>query len=472
MATALLRQSFYRVLLDLIKADDIITIDELNGLEEVEQRFHISAQDKADACRMTLAQACSCILSQKPNIKDTIRRTMLNIAIRDGECCRAESLLLTMMDYICDGNASVVSMETRNRQLISSQILYLEDSTTLPSISSLDEDYDRINNIVKLGGLELIYIPKVAEHFRRCDTDEDLRRLLSLVSPLSNSSDLDNTIMAIRGMTTRFFYRNVIRGKLEMDVNIQDPSWIIRIPDSSVAGINYANFLCIKADTDVHSQLVEFVSRLNSRQGSYSVKVNDAKGKDNSFMYNGFYKALLDLMSVKVIDKWDIHFRLYGEGVEVFKYINDSGRPARSVVTITRGAEEYALPLTGRDAAFYLLLLCASAEGNGINFRDQKLSKKVQQQYGLLFRALSRRSDEPSVWDPVFRVPMKSRVCGAIQESGIARISSLQDIYMPMPVEPGVLRVAIEADRVILETNKGGIPLKDSALYKAYLELR
>lgn len=472
MAISEYKAAIFRILLDLIKADDIISVDEINGLDEAVARFGISEQDKVSGCFMTLNTATEIISAQSSRIKNSLRQTMLSIAIKDGECCRAESLLLTLMDYICDGDASVVSMESMNRQLLSTQILYLENNHSLPGCAVLENDFEGICNIVKLGGLDLIYIPKVAEHFRDYPDVKDLKRLLSLVSPLSNSADLDNTIMAIKGMTTRFFYRNVVLGKLDMNLVIDDPCWVLRIPDSNVAGTPYINFMCLKAKDDVRTQLVEFVSRLNSRQGSYSVKVNDAKGRDNSFIYNGFYKALLDLMSVRVIDKWDIIIRLYGDGVEQFRYMTEDGSTKKCIMTIRRGAEEHHLPLTSRDVAFYLLLLCASAsEDGGVDFRNAASASATQARYGLLYRAVSRRADEPLVWDPAFRIPMKSRICSAIADSEIARTSSLQDLYFPTVGEDGRMLIPIEAERVILESKKGRVRLTDSALYKDFLAL-
>ena len=293
------------------------------------------------------------------------------------------------MELICEDNpARVVSMEFKNRPLTTTQLLYIEDRKSIPGRSVLDSEtgYKELRQIVKMGGLELIYIPKVAQHFRSYAKShggkhDDLKRVLKLVSPQSNDSDLENTIAAIQGMNSRNFYDFVLRQKLEINITIKEPTWILRLPDSVVSGTGYANFLCIAVQDDIKTQLQGFVDRLNSRLNAYSIIVNDGRGKENNFLYNGFYKALLDVMSVKKIDKWDLHIRLYGDGAELYRYRIGDGKESKCLMTIKQDNNEFPIPLSGREVAYYLLLICESIANGGVDFHDAAKADMLQQRY-------------------------------------------------------------------------------------------
>lgn len=476
MAKADIRKSIFRVLSDLIKSDDIITIDEIDGLDEACKKFGITEQDREDSYRTSLASAVATVSKQSDRVKKNVLKAMESIAMKDGECCRAESLLILTMELVCaDDSARVISMEFRNRPLTTTQLLYIEDRKSIPGRSVLDSEagYKELRQIVKMGGLELIYIPKVAQHFRsyaksRGGRHDDLKRVLRLVSPQSKDSDLENTITAIQGMNSRNFYDFVLRQKLEIDVAVTEPSWLLRLPDSMVSGIGNANFLCMKVQDDIKAQLQEFVDRLNSRQNAYSIVVNDGRGKENNFFYNGFYKALLDVMSVKKIDKWDLHIRLYGDGAELFRYSASDGKESKCLMTIKKNNDEFPIALSGREVAYYLLLICESIANGGIDFHDSAKADLFQERYEQIYQSVSKRTgvNIPDVRISDARRPMKSYVCKAINESEISKHSALQGVYLPEELSKGMLHVAVEAERVFIDGPNGTRPIKESLLYR------
>lgn len=476
MAKAELRKSIFRVLSDLIKSDNVITIDEIDGLDESCQMFGISEQDRIDSSKMPLSEAMKVLASQSDRIKKKVLNAMERIALKDGECCRAESLLIATMELICsDPSTRVISMEFRNRPLTTTQLLYLENSKTIPGRAILDstDGYKELRQIVKMGGMELIYIPKVAQHFRSYAIShggrhDDLKRVLKLISPTSDDSDLENTITAIQGMNSRNFYEFVIRQKLEMNMAINEPSWLLRLPDSSVGAVGNANFLCIKVQDDIKTQLQDLVDLLNKRQNAYSIIVNDGRGKENNFLYNGFYKALLDVMSVKKIDKWELHIRMYGDGADLYRYrINDT-KIGKCLMTISQRDNEFPIPLSGREVAYYLLLICESIANGGVDFHDKTKANLIQERYEYIYQKVSKRTgvNIPDVRISDARRPMKSYVCKAINESEISRHSALQGVYLPEELSNGLTHVAIEPERVIVDGISDSRPIKESLLYK------
>lgn len=477
MAKTELKQSIFRVLSDLIKSDNVITIDELDELDSACGSFGICPGDKEEGFRMTLSAAMGVIASQGERMKRKVLKAMEDISLRDGECCRAESLLISAMEYLCeDPSSRVLSMEFRNRPLTTHQLLYIENRKTIPARVELDTHFVELSQIVKMGGLDLIYIPRVAQHFREYAglqhgrKQDDLKRVLRLISPQSDDEDLENTITAIQGMSSKNFYNIVLNGKLDMNLDIEDPSWVLRLPDSVVSGVGYANFLCLKAKDGIRAQLQALVDRLNSRQNAYSIVINDGRGNERNFLYNGFYKALLDVMSVKKIEKWDLHIRLYGDGREPFEYTDvRTGKRKKCIMTIRQGEDEFPVPLSGREVAYYLLVLCGSASPEGgVDFHDGARLGSIQEKYSYIYQRVSKREgvNIPDVTIPEARRPMKSYVCKAINESEIARHSALQGIYLPEELPNGFTHVDVDPERVIIDAVNESKPLRSSLFYK------
>ena len=135
--------------------------------------------------------------------------------------------------------------------------------------------------------------------------------------------------------------------------------------------------------------------------------------------------------------------------------------------------QEYPLLISGRDAAFYVLLLCASAVGEGgIDFNDMGAFRKIMSQYEKIYQKLSRRSIDgtseyqrcPDVTAAQTRIPMKSRLITAIKSSRLTE----QSLYMPQDQGRGMLYVPVEPEKVKVITMRGMTSLKESELYQEY----
>jgi hypothetical protein len=199
--------------------------------------------------------------------------------------------------------------------------------------------------------------------------------------------------------------------------------------------------------------------------------VNDRRDSNKDFFYGGFYKSMLDVMAIKEVDRWELRIRTYGDGTEQFK---DPETGKKTTISIWKNGEEYPLMISGRDAAFYVLLLCASAAGEGgIDFNNMRAFSKIMSQYEKIYQKLSRRSIDgtsqhqrcPDVTAAQTRIPMKSRLITAIKSSRLTE----QSLYMPQEHERGTLYVPVEPEKVTVITMRGVTPLKESALYQEYL---
>ena len=69
MAKADIRKSIFRVLSDLIKSDNIITIDEIDCLDEVCKKFGITEQDREESYKISLSSAVATLSKQNNRVK-------------------------------------------------------------------------------------------------------------------------------------------------------------------------------------------------------------------------------------------------------------------------------------------------------------------------------------------------------------------------------------------------------------------
>ena len=66
------QKSVFRILSDTIKSDNIITVDELDRLEEACDKFSISDQAKEDSYAITLGMAVETLSRQGERMRKTL----------------------------------------------------------------------------------------------------------------------------------------------------------------------------------------------------------------------------------------------------------------------------------------------------------------------------------------------------------------------------------------------------------------
>ena len=470
-----IKSAIYRVITDLIKADNILAVEELDFLDRFCDHYGISEADKLSGYQMNLGEAFSSLSDLSQSDKDNILKKMKKGTESDGDSCSMTESLLIQAAYTIfnQKGAHVISMPSRNLPVNKSQILYVENKErgNANVVLSRDETFEELSNMVRLGGFELIYIPRIAKHYAAYGNISDIERVITLVSPAHSKEQISNTIRILQHMSSHYFYQNILKGKLCMPLDIKKPIWMVRLIDDVVNGIDYANFLCIEVHKDVKAQLRDFVDMVTSRMHEFSIIVNERRDSNKDFFYEGFYKSILDVMSIKEVDRWELRIRTYGDGTEQFK---DPVTGKKTTISIWKNDEEYPLHLSGRDVAFYVLLLCASATGKGgIDFNDMGSFSKIMYKYEKIYQKLSRRSIDgtsqhqrcPDVTAAQTRIPMKSRIITAIRSSRLTE----QSLYMPQEQERGILYVPVEPEKVIIITVRGMTTLKESELYHEYI---
>ena len=468
MANHILRKSVYRIISDLVRSDGAISKDELDLMESIEESYGITLEDKHGGYTMTLADAAEHVAGQKPQVGKKLIDILERCALKDGECCRDESMLISAIEIVCDGNGKIISLPLGNRPILSSQILYV-DPTYNPKRNELDKRYDEIRTIAEIAGFDLIYIPHVASTFKMHKGTDELKRLLHLINPILDDIALTHKATSLQDMDSRFFYIQVLNGRLQMNLSIEKPTWLIRLPNNVVNGTDYANYFCYDVDMDnISLQLSRYTKRINSRMNSYSVTVNRHSDAMQAFPYDGFHKALLDVMAADKMTPWEI--KVYVRG-GVSSVADRSGCGKKFSVSIHKGEKSYPVQINGREAAFYLLALCASAgpEG-GIDLEyDRERTQLIQNMYDACYKMVSNRdAHTPDITASSTFRPVKTRVLQELQKCGVKG-----DLHLFKPTQKNnhTYYIPLPSEYVKIVSSEGETLLKDSAIFRTYIKI-
>ena len=471
-----LRSAISRVMSDLVKLDNLITASELEFLDNVYRKYGITDYDRKMGFYMTLSEAVYIISQQPQKFCRDFLTLMEEMAKADGLCSRPEALLLMAISCICGlnsyGEGKIYSFESRGIMMHRDQLIYVskEDRTDASPLSD-SELYEDVNNIARLGGFELVYVPRIAQHFNTYNSTDILRKVLTLVRPTLDKST-DELIRQLRAMTPYRFYTNILDRRMKIILSFDSPCWLVKLGGSQVAGVEYANFLLLEIDVNhVKKQLKGFMSDFLLMQPEQVVNVSNVEEDVNNFRYGGFIKSILDMISLDTDDRWDIVIRLRG----CKEFHDGDGKLQKAAVTIRRGEEEWPLIIPDREAAFYTLVLCATAENpSGVFFhKDLDHKCRVQLQYEDIYREMSVRdvSDCPYIRFSETRRPIKSRIIKLIDnhnyltEKDLYQLSSYQHRLF-VALSPSNIFVQYKADNRFVEKM-----LKESRLYSQVISI-
>ena len=467
MTTNELKRCVYRILGDLTKSDNVISVDEMDTLDSICDTMKITPLHKNESYSLTLADAVNYVAKQARTVGARIVKLMEECALKDGECCRAEALLISAVEIVNDSRGQILSMPFNNRPILSTQIVYVDSSRESASRrNELDKNYEELSRIAEMAGFELIYIPHVAKEFKEFKRKKDLERLLTIVNPTLTPNAVSNKVMSLQEMDNRYFYLRVLNERLQMGLSLSCPVWLIRLPNSVVNGIGYANFLCYNVEMDdIKKQLIEWVDGLNNRQTPYSILVNRHSDRSKDFLYGGFHKALLDVMAADRIESWEIKVYIRAGSSPV---IDKSEQGEKFSIAISKGKKKYPVLINGREAAFYILLLCGSAGvERGVNFEyNRDRSAKIQSMYIEAYHMVSNRESHfPDITlSSTFR-PIKTKVMKALEACGIK-----EELHLFKPTKKGdaTYYIPLAADNVKVVGVEGEIPLLNSTIYSSY----
>lgn len=164
------RASIFRIVSDLIRADSIIDIREMEKLDTIREKYAIKKEDEILGSTFTMSKAVHTLLDSPKCLQHELIATFNEIALSDGFCAREEALLLLALrlslTLAFNTECKIVSIDTSSVYVDPTQILYVESEFDNDINWGINEKFREIMAEVRLAGFDLVYLPKIAEHYR------------------------------------------------------------------------------------------------------------------------------------------------------------------------------------------------------------------------------------------------------------------------------------------------------------------
>jgi len=403
------RQSIFRIVYDMMKADELISTSEIEFIKSICEKYEITPEFRELAMSMSLADAVGEIKTMPVRQLATFIDELAQLSLSDGSCCRAEALLLLACHECLTGDkaGTLVSIPCSDVMLSNNQILFVENGYDEEINEIVKRNYSAIANSLRVGDLDFVYLPKLLEHFT---TSKAL--LDDVIYYLTPSNTIEQAMAiaeSMRAMTSESLFRELILGKLGFDLDISGPSLVLRV-GVSMSGEMMAHYLIVPLVGDILQQISELVERFLKYQNSSFYLVRNNTTTEDCFVYSGFYRTLFDLMT-------------YRQGAQSKLVVHPyNHKNVLSIVTRDADSEvEHPLDIGPKESAFYVFLIKETINYGGFNIaandaESVKYLENAQRRYEDTYLSLCNREVAPDITDSDIRRPMLSKIKKAIEQ--------------------------------------------------------
>ncbi len=395
------KASIFRIASNIIRADAVINLHELDFLDQLKMKYDITAEDEHKSFSMTLEDAVSCLQQSTSCLQMDFLGDMQQAIMSDKLCSRQENVFLLMLNA-CFTNklteqAMIYSVKyPRDIVCDDSQIIYLEGEFYGAHNKDIADHYREIVNELRLIGYNFIYLPKVSEHYSQLQKNE-IGSILQFLYPNINDTQMRTISQQITTLTTADFCKEQIAKRLGIPQLAEAlPSLMLKIGNSVVNDSIYSDFLVIAMEDDS----LPMVQRLcEVFIDAYQPRIinPDYEGK-RRFVYKGFYKQIFDTFRLRKGIRSSVVVDIYGGNI----LLPEAGVKIEG--------------LHRREKALYALFLLESKSG-GLNFTKpngtthlQKYNRRmetIQKKYAILYENFGGdRSKAPQLDIPTNRLPM------------------------------------------------------------------
>lgn len=394
------RASIFRIVSDLIKADAIIDTREMDMLDSIREKYAIKKDDEILGSSYTLANAVNTLSLSPKCLRHELISCFHAIIMSDNYCAREEALLLVAlrlcMSLNSDTECRIISIDTSSVYIDPTQILYVESDFDNDVNWEINEKFREIIAEVRLAGFDLVYLPKIAEHYRNIP-DADFYNIAAFLYPKASQDRLTTITKQLYNLSTSEFCKDQLAGKLGIkEFSVINPSIMIKIGSSLVNDVEIANFLLVELDKEVVNSIRTILDLFSDYY--HTLRLNYLKEEKGRFIITGFYKQILDLYMLRKGIKSAVVIDVYRETI----------RFPEADVKIEK--------LHRREKALYALFLLESASG-GINFskptsarqlaKYQKRIEAVQKKYRLIYKKFGGEPEKaPDISKSETRLPM------------------------------------------------------------------
>ena len=296
---AIERAAVTRVLIDLIKADKVIDSREMDLYRNLKSQFSINRKDEIEAYSLTLSKAVNILKEMDTSILSDLLGTFEDMTVSDGFCAREEALLMLMLHFCLNSSdleCDVISTVIEEAWFDERQVLYVESHHAKEVNFGISSNHRAISRELKLCGLDFVYLPQVIHHYITTPK-ELLNEVVAMLSPSLSENAISGLLTKIKLFKTDTFCIEQLHHKLGFE-ELADtpPALLFRISQSKVGNQVFTNFLRIELTSEVLTIVQDIVDTFLSYNGSDRIVVSHKKDEKGSFLYNGFYRQVFELL--------------------------------------------------------------------------------------------------------------------------------------------------------------------------------
>ena len=436
-----LRQGIYRIIYDMIKADYLITEDELDFMEEVCFTFEIGMPERESAMQMSLAQAMQEIQHLTPRQAQQMMDILKQLVTKDGTCYREEALLLLAIQYTLSPieETQVISLPHQTHMIDTDQVLFVENGFDAEVNAQISEHYIHLLNTMRIGGFDFIYVPRMVEHLAP-EGSHLLSKVVKHLAPPRSEAEREAIVQSVMNLTTERVFREILMGRLGFDIQIDAPALLLRISQSEVGGEVLDNYLVLRLHKDIVLHIDQLVDRLLSMLKSPMLSIRNVSLSPNAFVYSGFYRALFDLIT-------------YRRGIHCLLHIHPHQHG--HILGISQmgetESEEQPLDIGPKESAFYIFLIEETLQHGGFNIAaatraDLRYLQQAQERFSKIYLHHCNRDQAPDITNPEIRRPMLSKIKRALEQHPLL-IQPL--MFMPEVRQRNLIRVHVERRHIM-----------------------
>lgn len=287
------RIALARIVSDLIKADDIIEVDELRMLEEIKSQFNLKEEHFSQARQKTLTDAIKKLTEENLNRTEikNIKDYLHSLTLSDGSCAPTEALIVLALDKIFEQKGKMISCVTNNSIGKHHFIVYLNGSDKADNV----EDIENTSLRLREWGLDIVYIPRFRARVEQFAKEKDL------INFLAPHCDVEDIQQQISNLTNQSFCNGILANTIGLnEVRGCEPSLLVYIGTSEIPNDKsitcYANYLLIKLKQTLKEEIKNFIDTFKEYVDDNTIQ-RIPPSRANRFRYVSFHKAIIDFLT-------------------------------------------------------------------------------------------------------------------------------------------------------------------------------
>lgn len=348
------RVAISRILSDIIKADGIIEAKAMTEMMRLLEEYHVSPQEQSDSHKMLFTQAVTILHDELPRLE---RRGIYNNVERFTKAYTGHhpnAILLLLAFYFCMLCDDMSSDPKKKPYMVASErnshhrgrfLAYVESSYHEEYNAELSDDasYQLYSLKCQMAGINMIYVPRLCEEFKRTDKQQVIN-IVKFLAPTIESDVAESIHDRICNSKTEDLYRRLVYEPLSSQLDKEIcPTLFLNVATSTIpygvaeGPIEYrCEYLCIPLSKSLKDHLQDIFAFCYSKMnGKAMVQLNESSGQLKIF---GFYRDIFNYLLAPPASEPDLIFE--GQDPKSAKYFI-SMRFADRTQSINLSPKEY-----------------------------------------------------------------------------------------------------------------------------------